>query len=101
MLEGQHAVLVTSRGELISTHFDATPKDIQHAKERNYREEPTEYLMVPTGEEYNETLTTEIIKRTNNIMKRFGNKSEMPLDDANFKSTLMVAITHVLIHQKQ
>ena len=99
MNSNQHVVLVTNRGELISTNFNATPKEIQHAKERNYREDPTEYLMVPTGEEYNETLTTEIISRTHSIMKRFGNKMGMPLYDVNFESALKVAITHVLINQ--
>ena len=95
----QHRILFTDKGEPISTNYNASAADIDYAMKRNQRDNPTMFLVVPTGEEYNETLSTEIIARTHSIMKRFGNKMGMPLYDANFESALKVAITHVLINQ--
>ena len=97
----QHRILFTEKGEPISTHYDATPADIDYAMKRNQRDNPTMFLVIPTGEEYNETLSTEIIARTHRIMKRFGNKLGLPLYDKNFESALKVAITHVLVQQQE
>jgi len=99
MLDGQHGILVTEDNNIIEMGYNATPKDLAYAMERNYKHQPRECLIIPTGEAHNSELSKDLIKAANKVFSDTINKLGLPLHNANFVASLEVAFTDILVHQ--